>query len=306
MSFSSETKEELIKLRLKGKKQKNALFCGFTGAIGTIALNRRHGLCVRYTSESLSVIRLIAKLSSEFYTVQSEIIVQEGNFGSVARNATLTLYGEDAENILKLSGVLNSDKTIFSQLTDDREAMRTYIRGVFLACGSITNPNKSYHLELVCRSKDFVERIIEYCAMFDVNVKATSRKDSHIAYIKDSTEISDFLKIIGASESTCELENVKLYRDVRNYANRTRNCDVANIQKSAAASAIQIEAMQLVLDNVENLPEHLALTARTRIMYPDATLSELADILGLGRSGLHHRLRKIIDIAKEIQEEKGG
>jgi DNA-binding protein WhiA len=305
MSFSSETKEELIKLRLRGKQQKLALFCGFTGAIGTIALNKRYGLCVRYTSESLSVIRLIAKISGEFYDVQSEISVQEGSFGSCSRNATLTLYGADAESILKFSAILDSDETIFGRIADDYDAIRIYIRGAFLACGSITDPSKSYHLELVCRTKDFVERIKKYCALFDVSIKTTKRKDAYIAYLKDSSEISDFLKIIGASESTCALENVKLYRDVRNYANRTRNCDVANIQKSATAAAAQVEAMQLVLDNVDDLPEHLEQTAKARIMYPHATLSELSELLGIGRSGLYHRLHKIMEIADELKQEKG-
>lgn len=300
MSFSSLAKDCLTHKRIRSQDEYMALLAAITASIGTITLRRGKGMGVKYTTEAHQVAKLISKCASKLYRVESELTVHETSSGKTGRSSVLSLFGTDVEKLLYDSGLLTSDE--YAPPVFDENSLRIYLRGVFLACGSITDPNKSYHLEMVCRNKSAAVNVKNYAYGFGIDVKYTKRKDNHIAYLKDSESISSFLSLIGADDTVLEFENVRAYRDTRNYANRTRNCDMANIEKSNNAARKQVAEMEYLLSHIKgDLPQHLYETAAVRLRYPEATLTELADILGVGKSGANHRIQKLLEIAKELR-----
>lgn len=303
MSFSSVAKESLLRKRVRSDDERRILLMSFTATMGTITLRRGMGMCIKYITESLPVARLISKCAQKLYNVEAELSIRETNTRKSGRNAELILFGKDVESILCLSQLLNSDNTEELPDLSLNDNAVTYLKGAFLACGSVTDPNKSYHLEIVCRNEQSAKSCILCGKVIDLSMKYTKRKDSHIAYLKDGEGIAAFLSVIGADDAVLEFEDVRAYRDTRNYANRTRNCDMANITKSNNAAMKQTAKIEYLLKNsAESLPEHLFETASARLSHPFATLSELAEILGIGKSGVNHRLQKLVQLADELQQ----
>ena len=192
---------------------------------------------------------------------------------------------------------------------DDPELVRrpccrkAYLRGLFLKAGSISDPEKMYHLEISCEKKDFAIRLKEMLSAYDLRSKIVDRKGHYVVYLKDSGQIADFLALIQAHKSLLSLENTMVVKDVRNTVNRKVNCETANIQKTVSASLTQIEAIEYIRDHIgfEKLPESLREIARVRLENPDDSLEKLGLRLNppVGKSGVNHRLRKLKAIAEE-------
>ncbi|MEG1547730.1 MAG: DNA-binding protein WhiA [Clostridia bacterium] len=313
MSFSSRTKDEAVKQRVKSRGERLALLCALTHAAGSISLSRSDGVGIRYVTENLNVARLTAQLSVELYDVVSSIAVSEHE-GLKARNTIVKLTGESCKAILTDSGCLSKDDGdnistgIIPQMIITGEAdRRAFVKGVFLGCGSVTDPRKGYHLELVCRNEGFAQALEALINTFDLSAKITARKNSYAVYIKDGDAVSDFLTLIGAMNSTMEFEHVRILRGVTNNLNRQSNFENANMQKTALASAQQLVDIELIRleSGLDTLPPKLRDTAEVRINNPEASLSELADILEISRSGINHRLTKLSEMAMELRIEKG-
>ena len=192
---------------------------------------------------------------------------------------------------------------------DDPELVRrpcckkAYLRGLFLRAGSISDPEKMYHLEFACESRDFAIRLKEILSSYNLRAKIVERKGHSVVYLKDSSQIADFLALIQANTSLFSLENTMIVKDVRNAVNRKVNCETANIQKTVSASLTQIEAIEYIRDHIgfEKLPESLREIARVRLENPDDSLEKLGLRLNppVGKSGVNHRLRKLKAIAEE-------
>ncbi len=190
---------------------------------------------------------------------------------------------------------------------EDDEGVRAFIRGAFLACGSVSDPNKSYHLEFLvsyknlCTDLCYILREIEEC---NISIKVISRLGSYVAYIKDSEQITDLLTYVGATNCAMNIMGAKALKQVRNSANRLTNSEIANLQKVADASAAQIKAIQILKENgkFNALPEELKKVAELRLKYPEMSLRDLGENVNpkLSRSGINHRLEKIIKISKEV------
>ena len=147
---------------------------------------------------------------------------------------------------------------------------------------------------------------IEYAKKTGLAMKYVKRKDSHVAYLKDGESISSFLSLTGADDAVLSFENIRVYRDTRNYANRTRNCDMANITKSSNAAMHQVSEIEFLLKNSSAaIPDALFETATARLKHPHATLSEFAEIIGMGKSGANHRLQKLLAMARELHDMLG-
>lgn len=300
MSFSSQTKEALSRKRLRTDTEARALLCAVTAAIGTITLRRGRGMGVKYTTESHQAAKLISKCAQKLYSVESELSVHETLLGKQSRVTVLTLYGSDTERILIDSGLLSSDACDPPKF--DEKAARIYLRGAFLSCGSVTDPEKSYHLEMVCRNEAASDIISKYADIFGIAVKRTKRKDNDIVYLKDSESIIRFLSVIGADDAVLQLEGTLVLKDRINHANRTYNCDLANIDKSRTASIHQIDEIRFLLANYTGeLPARLKETAEARLNNPEATLSQLSEILSIGKSGVNHRLQKLLEMARSLR-----
>ena len=184
---------------------------------------------------------------------------------------------------------------------------RAYIRGAFIASGSMSDPDKSYHFEIVCGTLKQAEYLRNMINSFEMDAKIVKRKKSYVVYLKEGSQIVDVLNIMEAHVALLELENVRIMKEMRNTVNRKVNCETANINKTVSASVRQMEDIIYIRDNIgfDKLPDGLKDVALTRLTYPDATLKELGGLLEnpIGKSGVNHRLRKLSEIAEKLREQ---
>lgn len=187
----------------------------------------------------------------------------------------------------------------------DNNNVYTFLAGAFLSCGSITEPIKEYHLEYVVSFPELAEDLLMLIQSLGIVAKLTERKGASVIYLKDSESIEDLLTVMGATVSSIELMNVKIYKDVRNKANRIANCDSANIERTLKASEKQIKDIEYIASTagLDSMTKELENIAEVRLENPDCSLKELGEMLDkpLGRSGANHRLRKISAIAEELR-----
>lgn len=185
---------------------------------------------------------------------------------------------------------------------------RAFIRGAFLAAGSISNPEKSYHFEIVCVSMERAAQLQQLIRSFGPDAKIVERKNHYIVYIKEGAQIVDMLNIMEAHISLMNLENIRIVREMRNDVNRKVNCEAANINKTVNAAVRQMEDIRYLetVGSLDSLPEGLAEIAGLRLAHPDASLKELGEMLTppVGKSGVNHRLRKISQLADKLRENK--
>lgn len=310
MSFSSTIKDELTLLRLKDDRSRKVMLAALTHTAGSITLGR-NGLGIEYVTENRNAGQLIAQLASKLYMVEASLSLREHE-RLKAKNTVVSLIGNGCSAILQMSGCLPGDDAedeafemgkIPPQLISDPEDVQNFLRGAFLGSGSVSDPSKGYHLEIVCRHEAFA---LELCRLMEemmLNAKTAKRKSAFLTYMKEGESISDFLTFIGATEGMLAFENARIMRNVANDLNRRSNFEDANMQKAAHAAAQQLLDIELLHKEVglANLPPKLREAAEVRVNNPEATLLELAEMLSIGKSGMNHRLSKLSQMAEEIR-----
>ena len=186
---------------------------------------------------------------------------------------------------------------------------RAFLRGAFLACGSISDPRKSYHFEIVCQQQQQAQLLQELYRAFDLDAKVVLRKKYHIVYLKEGAQIVDALNVMGAHVALMNLENVRIFKEMRGSVNRIVNCETANINKVVGAACRQVEDIRYIESRIglEGLPPTLRQMAQIRLEYPDSSLKELGELCDppVGKSGVNHRLRKLGEIAKKLGRGDG-
>lgn len=189
----------------------------------------------------------------------------------------------------------------------DREKRRT-IREAFIQSGSISDPEKFYHLEIVFSSREEAEEIRQLMEDYDLEGKIAVRKGHYVVYLKEGSQIADMLRVMEASMALMEFENIRIVKEMRNSINRQVNCEAANLGKTISAAVKQVEDIRYICSTVglDNIPESLADTARMRLQYPEATLKELGELMDppLGKSGVNHRLKKLGELAEELRSQR--
>ncbi len=192
-----------------------------------------------------------------------------------------------------------------SQMKQEEQIARLCVREAFIKSGSISDPNKKYHLQILFKEEDKAKELKNILENFNIYSKIIKKDKNYMLYIKDGEEISNFLALIGANSSVIKFEEIRVLRDARNNINRLVNCETANLNKTINAAVEQMEAIKLIKKkNMFNkLPDNLKEIANLRIENPDATLIELGNMLNkpISKSGVNHRLKKILQIAKEIK-----
>lgn len=181
---------------------------------------------------------------------------------------------------------------------------RAFLRGAFLASGSISDPQKSYHFEIVCQELWQAQLLQELFREFELDVKIVQRKKYYIAYLKEGSQIVDALNVMGAYVALMDLENVRILKEMRGSVNRIVNCETANINKVVDAACRQVEDIRYIKNRIgfDDLPPALREMALIRLEYPDSSLKELGELCDppVGKSGVNHRLRKLSDLAKKL------
>ena len=182
------------------------------------------------------------------------------------------------------------------------------IREAFLQSGSISDPEKFYHLEIVFTTYEEALEIKQVMENFNLDAKIVERKGHHVVYLKEGAQIADMLRVMEAPLALMEFENIRIVKDMRNSINRQVNCEAANLGKTISAAVKQVEDIKFICSKVglEQIPESLAETAKKRLEYPEATLKELGEMMNppLGKSGVNHRLKKLSEMAEDLRSHK--
>lgn len=316
MSFSSRAKEELANERIRGDCCKKAALSALIRMSGSIQLGGGGKLRLRIATESYAVARWAIKLSKSLYPLESEILVRERKRLGKTRSFAILLSGEPLKKVLLDTGFMSSedgglslDPTIPEGMLKEECCRRAFLRGAFMGGGSISNPEKGYHLEFVTSSEPFAEELCALLNGFELKAKMISRKGYSVVYLKESDKITEFLALIGANGALLELESVRTDKEFTNNLNRKLNCETANIKKTVEASVRQNDLIRYLLDSdsYSSLSPELRATAELRADYPELSLAELGTLLDppLGKSGVNHRLRRLEDIALSIKQQKG-
>ena len=318
MSFSGTTKNELSRIPLEHEGCSLAEMAAFVRMNGTIQLSGMKSINLKFTTENAAIARRIFSLLRSIYDTEVKVMVRRNKQLKKNNNYLIVVEDDDIskrvlEDVKFIWGkynIFNPNYKIPEEFIKERCCKRSYIRGAFLGGGSISNPEKAYHIEFVTSSEVHAKDLSEVINSFGLNSKIVLRKENYIIYIKESEQIADLLNIIGAHQALLKFEDIRVLKDVRNNINRIVNCETANLSKTIEASMRQIENIKLVESTIgfNKLSDNLREIAELRLEYVDASLKELGMMLNppVGKSGVNHRLRKIEELADELRGDKGN
>lgn len=309
MSFASEIKKELTTIE-SDEAEKKAELAALIRMNGVISVSRqRYSLDIQ--TENAAIARRIYTLIKSNYDVSIEVLVRKkmklkkNNIYIVRLKEQVRIVLQDLEIMQPPHQII---RTISSEVFNDDANKRAYLRGAFLAGGSVNNPEtSSYHLEIYNFHEEHNNSLSELLNTFDLKSKTLERRHGYIVYIKEAEKITEFLSVIGAHNALFKFEDVRIVRDMRNSVNRLVNCETANLNKTIGAAFRQIENIKLIEQTVglDQLPEKLQEIAVLRREHEDVSLKELGELVGSGKiskSGVNHRLKKIDEFAEKIRQ----
>lgn len=304
MSFSSDVKLELSKAELN-KQQKYAELYGMLLFASRFTFRE-----IVFKSESRGAASVFESLLTELF---NPIIEKQSDLKPVGTSGLYKIQlpvPDECRAVFEYFGHTQYDVNlkINRAVLESEDLYIPFLRGVFLSCGSVTDPGKGYHLELMVRYKTLADNLMHFIGeidVFSVNSKVVPRKGSYLVYIKGSDKICDFLGYIGAGNSVMRIIEVSAYKDLKNDLNRRQNSELSNIRKLADASAKQVRAINKIKNStgLESLPDDLYELANLRLEYPEMSLKELSQRLGISRSGVNHRIDRIYKFADSITED---
>ncbi|XFA98453.1 DNA-binding protein WhiA [Candidatus Izemoplasma sp. B36] len=314
MSFSKTIKTELQSIKQLDCCNKAEL-SALLHISGSIEMNSS-GLNLVFTSTNNAVVRRFVSIAKSLYDINLTIMKKE--IKRLGKHDQFIVKINDKANFLLRDLSLINDNAVFFQDVDEalieKECCKkAYLRGAFLATGSINSPETSaYHLEIQAFSEVQANVIKEIANYFNLNTKVAKNKRGYIAYIKEAERIADFLRVVGASNSLFEFEDSRIKRDFKNSINRVINCDIANERKALDAAKRQLEHIEIIEKKYKkNISKGMEEAIFLRKKYPDSTLLELSYASlehydkQISKSALNHRFRSIKDLANKIQIEEG-
>ena len=310
ISFSRVVKEEIVFNDFDSLCEK-AILCAMVKIIGTLSLNQL-GLSLSLRTENAKIASKLHKILKKLYNPHIEFLVSRKM--KLKKNNVYVLKVSKAREILEDLQLMDGigfhtvpDKTM---LKTDEES-RAYLAGVFLACGSVNNPETSnYHLEMSVNEEEYADFVQGLMNQYQLNAKVIKRRNKYVIYLKSAEKIGDFLRAIGASQSVMSFEMTRIDRSMANTVNRWNNCDIANEVKAMSASQAQIEDIAYVMDKagLEVLDDRTQKIAILRLENPELTLNELATVYeeqtekSISKSGLHRSFKKIKEEAEKLKQ----
>lgn len=310
-SFASQVKKELTQLEVHPEHAKAEL-SALIRMNGTLTIvNHQLGLDVQ--TENPAIARRLYSLIKQLYAQEASLIVRR-KMKLKKNNQYLVRLKQDVQPMLTDLEILDElgigiNTAVSDKILGEPQRMRSYLRGAFLAGGSINNPETSrYHLEIYSLYADHNAGIMEMMNHFGLNARTTPRRSGFIVYLKEAEKISDFLNVIGATSAMLKFEDIRIMRDMRNSVNRLVNCETANMSKTVDAAQRQIENINYLAQHggLDKLPDKLRYMAETRLEHPDISLTELGQLVPGGpisKSGVNHRLRKLNELAERGRGE---
>ncbi|MGN0329339.1 MAG: DNA-binding protein WhiA [Lachnospira sp.] len=313
MSFSSEVKKELEGKIDSARHCQIAEFAAIMGMSGRVRRSSGGDIQIELITENEIARSKFAALLLKIFNIEQTDIIELSVEGKSS-----SLIVADPVYVAKILQTLKWTDDRFDSIepvfVDPRIIQKdcckkSFIRGAFISAGSISDPNKFYHYEIVCDYEEDAQNLKEMLCFFNLDAKVTTRKNSYIVYMKEGNNITDALNLMGAYISQMNLYNVMILKDMRNDVNRKVNCETANLNKTVAAAVKQIKDIEYISSTVglDALKDNLKQVAIIRLENQDMSLKDIGDLLDppVGKSGVNHRLRKISEIADEIRLSRG-
>lgn len=316
MSFSSEVRKELVEVTSTARHCMIAEIGAFLLMSGKVeVVNDAISIC--FHTENEAIAKKYFTMLKKTFNINTEVILMTHK--NKRKNTYLLKINEheEAKKVLLATTILKArgdnlkcrhhmDQSIVYSMC----CKRAYLRGAFLGGGSVSDPEKGYHLEFVCESEEHAQYLQHAMQSLEMDAKIVTRKMHYVVYLKEGSQIVDLLNVMGAHMALMQLENIRIVKEVRNNVNRLVNCETANLKKTVSASVRQVQDIEYIRDTIglSSLPENLEEIAEFRVEYPNATLKELGELLSpkVGKSGVNHRLKKLSEIANQMREQRGG
>lgn len=307
MSFAALTKKELTMIE-NGPCCDKAEMSALIRMNGSVQLSSKR-IVLDISTENAAIARRIYSLLKKYYQVHTELLVRK-KMRLKKNNVYIVRIPARVEEILNDLKIV-SQGFVFNDGIDESIVRkncckRAYMRGAFMAGGSVNNPEgSSYHLEIASMYEEHCKALVELADVFHLNARCIERKKGFILYIKEGEKIIEFLNLIGAHQALFKFEDVRIMRDMRNSVNRIVNCETANLNKTISAAVRQIENIKFLEKEIglDKLPDKLREVAEVRLAHPDINLKEVGEMLKgtVSKSGVNHRLRKIDEMAEKLR-----
>ncbi len=313
MSFSSTVKDELARHIGDARHCRIAEIAAIINMCGKTKVDQDGQIIgLKIQTENPAVARKCFTLLKKTFNIKVEVSIRRNHHLKKHRVYHIFLTDADeALKVMKATKVLEAseiNRHISPLIVQTTCCKRAYIRGAFLASGSLSDPEKTYHLEFVSQNEQHANELMALVNSFDMDAKVIIRKKYYVLYLKEGRQIVDLLNIMEAHVALMNLENLRILKEMRNNVNRIVNCETANLNKTVSASVKQIHDIEYIEEMVglTTLPESLEDMARIRLENPSASLKELGEYLSppVGKSGVNHRLRKISRIAEKLKSSR--
>ncbi|MFB9860406.1 DNA-binding protein WhiA [Salinicoccus siamensis] len=307
MSFASEMKNELTRIEVDTCCMKSELsaLIKMNGA-----LSHSNGQwIINIQTENAAIARRIFSLIRTTYGVEIELLVRK-KMKLKKNNVYISRIKKESKKVLEDLEIMKDgllEHAISEDIKEKECCIRSYLRGAFLAGGSVNNPETSaYHLEIFSLYEEHARNLTELMNGYELNAKFIERKRGYITYLKEAEKIAEFLSLIGGYQALLKFEDIRIVRDMRNSVNRLVNCETANLNKTISAAMRQVENINFIASEIglEELPERLREIAKLRVEHQEVSLKELGEMMSTGpisKSGVNHRLRKLDKIAEQVR-----
>lgn len=318
MSFSSDVKREISKINPQNSCCKIAELAALLLTCGRIVLKGRMRLEVVVVTMENNVAHKIIELVKSLYDIRADICVSRNMRLNKANKYSLTFYDSNAvRQLLEDTTIISYDENglcyishkNWEKLLKCEDCQNAFLRGVFAGSGSVNNPVKYNHMEFVIYDLDFAETFTDYLNSRDIHCKMIERKGYYMVYLKEAECIVDVLRAIGSSSSLFDYENIRIKKNIKNKVTRIMNCEMANQNKSIDAGLHQKKMIEYIISKkgLSFLPENLKQVAEIRLNNVEMPLSEIGELLDppIGKSGVNHRMKKIQQIAEDLQAQYG-
>ena len=309
MSFAAEVKKELTSLEVHREHAKAEL-AALIRMNGSLSINNQQ-FVLNVQTENAAIARRIYSLLKDHYNVRSELLVRR-KMKLKKNNVYIVRLKQETKRVLLDLDIMDGlmfHSHVSDEIMGNAQKMRSYLRGAFMASGSVNNPETSrYHLEIYSIYEEHNQDICDMLNYYGLNARALERRNGFISYLKGAEKIADFLTLIGATNSMLKFEDVRIARDMRNSVNRLVNCETANMNKTIDAASKQIDNIEFIQQRVGlgALPEKLQEIAELRLEHPEVSLKELGEMIPSGaisKSGINHRIRKINEFADRLRDK---
>lgn len=311
MSFASDARGEVARDLCTQRCCACSELAAALLASGGISFRGINRFSLSLTAADAAVVRRYFGVLKQFWGVTAQIRTLFSETLNGQTRYQLLIPEEDSLRLLEELGLLDSEALFgvrtmpVGRLVHYSCCKKSFVRGAFLMCGAVSNPEKEYHLEIALPNEEFAGFVIDMIKYFEIPAKMTCRKSKYVVYLKRAEEICDMLTLLGASRSVLQLENVRIKKGVSNQVNRQMNCDNSNIDRTMDAAAAQIEDIRFLDEQVglDKLPKPLREIAEVRVNNPATSLSGLGELLSppIGKSGVNARLRRLSELARKLR-----